>query len=160
MSEEIEAGHHEAKKSKQQIETNKVHRIDGNEEILDNDLQRLLDAVNTPIFGVNNKGNINEWNLSTTELTGYTKDAVVGKSLISTFISSGTRAYAQQCFGKALKGFDNPHVEVELTTKSNSRKRLIINIITKRNSRGDTIGGKIMLLFADCFRFFIILDLY
>lgn len=41
----------------------------------------LLGISNAPIFGIDVKGRVNEWNDKTAEITGYSKDEAVNKPL-------------------------------------------------------------------------------
>lgn len=46
-----------------------------------NELRQLVDTANAPIFGIDVKGNVNEWNDKTAEITGYSKDEAFNKPL-------------------------------------------------------------------------------
>jgi PAS domain-containing protein len=37
------------------------------------ELTQLMDAANTPIFGIDTDGNVNAWNQRVTDITGYSK---------------------------------------------------------------------------------------
>lgn len=52
-----------------------------------NELRQLIDTANAPIFGIDIHGDVNEWNDKTAEITGYSKEEALGKSLGMLFLS-------------------------------------------------------------------------
>lgn len=48
-------------------------------ETMAHELTQLIDTANALIFEVNTDGLINEWNQQMVQITGYSKDGVVGK---------------------------------------------------------------------------------
>ena len=44
------------------------------------DLKMLIENANAPIFGIDADGNVNEWNRSAAQITGYTKEEVCALS--------------------------------------------------------------------------------
>ena len=52
-------------------------------ESVANDLTRLIDTANAPIFGIDSKGLVNEWNQASEKITGFKKDEVLGKLLLN-----------------------------------------------------------------------------
>jgi len=46
-----------------------------------NELRQLINTANAPIFGIDVKGNVNEWNNKTVEITGFSKEEAMGKHL-------------------------------------------------------------------------------
>ena len=43
------------------------------------ELQTFIDTANAPIFGIDHNGLVNEWNNKSVEITGYSKDEVMGQ---------------------------------------------------------------------------------
>ena len=43
------------------------------------DLRQLIDNANAPIFGINSRGEVNEWNKMAAMLLGYSKAEVTGR---------------------------------------------------------------------------------
>jgi PAS domain S-box-containing protein len=66
------------------------------------DLQRLIDSANAPIFGIDLKGNVNEWNKQASSITGYSKedskDDVWGQGLVANYIFSGYRQAVSELY--------------------------------------------------------------
>ncbi|MFT4782084.1 MAG: PAS domain S-box-containing protein, partial [Pseudohongiellaceae bacterium] len=56
-------------------------------ESVAHDLTRLIDTANAPIFGIDSKGLVNEWNQSSEKITGFKKKEVLGKNLVETYIT-------------------------------------------------------------------------
>jgi PAS domain S-box-containing protein len=70
--------------------------------VMANELRQLVDTANAPIFGIDVKGNVNEWNLKTAEITGFQKDEAFGKHLVSTFIVPKLRESVKEILDNAV----------------------------------------------------------
>ena len=46
-----------------------------------NEIRHFLDTANAPVFGVDTHERVNEWNLKMVEITGFTRDEVIGSKL-------------------------------------------------------------------------------
>jgi PAS domain-containing protein len=55
------------------------------------ELRLFIETANAPIFGINSKGLINEWNQTSEKITGFTRKEVLGKDLILTYITEDYR---------------------------------------------------------------------
>eukprot|EP00814_Leptocylindrus_danicus_P011074 CAMPEP_0116045208 /NCGR_PEP_ID=MMETSP0321-20121206/27478_1 /TAXON_ID=163516 /ORGANISM="Leptocylindrus danicus var. danicus, Strain B650" /LENGTH=216 /DNA_ID=CAMNT_0003526491 /DNA_START=216 /DNA_END=864 /DNA_ORIENTATION=- len=82
------------------------------------ELRKLVDQANAPIFGINLHGAINEWNDKTANLTGYSRAEVVGKPLM-TLVMPKLQGSVQDVLQKALRGEETSNYELEFRTKSN-----------------------------------------
>ena len=65
-----------------------------------NDLKMLIESANAPIFGIDTRGLINEWNKKVAEITGYTADEMLGQLGCAVVVgaismSSTTRTFAR-----------------------------------------------------------------
>ena len=67
------------------------------------ELQTFIDTANAPIFGIDHNGLVNEWNNKSVEITGYSKDEVMGKSLVDVYISEDFRASVKSVLDDALQ---------------------------------------------------------
>ena len=56
-------------------------------QLVADDLTRLIDSANAPIFGIDVHGKVTEWNQTAQRLTGYTKEEVLGEHLVNTYIT-------------------------------------------------------------------------
>ena len=56
------------------------------------DLTRLIDTANVPIFGIDTFGKVTEWNAKASSLLGYSKDEAMGQHLVQRFITEAKRA--------------------------------------------------------------------
>ena len=56
-----------------------------------NDLRRLIETANAPIFGVDMEGRITEWNRMAAPHYGYSKHETMGKLLVEEFITEECR---------------------------------------------------------------------
>jgi PAS domain S-box-containing protein len=46
------------------------------------ELQTFIDTANAPIFGIDANGHVNEWNRKSAEITGFSREEVLGKHLV------------------------------------------------------------------------------
>jgi len=90
-----------------------------------NELRQLVDTANAPIFGIDVRGNVNEWNDKTAEITGYSKKEALNKPLVSTFIVEKLRPSVHQVLDNALQGNETSNYELEFETKSKEIRYLL-----------------------------------
>ena len=100
----------------------------------------LIDTANAPIFGVDIHGNVNEWNQKVEQITGFTKDEVMGYNLVQTRITEEFKQPVQEVLNEALKGNETSNYEVPLFTKSGQRVMVLLNATTRRNPQGKVVG--------------------
>ena len=67
-------------------------------------------------------GKVNEWNVKTTEITGFTKEDAFNKPLVSTLIVPLLRQSVQGILDHALHGIEKSNYELEFTTKTNESR--------------------------------------
>ena len=104
------------------------------------ELRRLIEDANAPIFGTDTDGHINEWNGYIAELTGFPKAEVMGRSLTEDFISDDFREYVREVFDRALRGQGTDNYEVPLYTKRGNRLLLLLNATPRRDADDQIIG--------------------
>ena len=110
------------------------------ELVIANEQAQLIDGANAPIFGIDVQGNINEWNLKVAEITGFSKQEVLGMDLVSKFIADDYKAVVGDVLTKALNGEETVNVEFSLLGKSESRVDVLTNSTTRRDAAGKVIG--------------------
>ena len=69
-----------------------------------NDLRKLSDTANAPIFGIDTHGPVNEWNQKAAEITGWPKDEVMEHELVVKFISLDYRDSVKVVLDNGLNG--------------------------------------------------------
>jgi PAS domain S-box-containing protein len=87
------------------------------------ELRQLVDTANAPIFGIDVKGNVNEWNDKTAEITGFRKEEAMGNPLVSTFIVPKLRKSVQDVLDNALQGHETSNYELEFRTKVSGKMK-------------------------------------
>ena len=60
-----------------------IREITKEQERVADDLSRLIDHANAPIFGVDTNGLVTEWNRKAANMLGFTKDETMGKDIPS-----------------------------------------------------------------------------
>ena len=66
--------------SRKQVEVEKA--------LVTQELQTFIDTANAPIFGIDADGLVNEWNLKSASITGFSRDEVMGKNLVKVLAKS------------------------------------------------------------------------
>jgi PAS domain S-box-containing protein len=105
-----------------------------------NDLTRLIDTANAPIFGIDGEGLVNEWNRKAMEITGYSKDEVLGRSLVRDFITAEFQDSVQEVLLNALRGKETANFEFPLYTKDGEFVDILLNAATRRGPEGSIVG--------------------
>ena len=49
------------------------------------ELQTFIDTANAPIFGIDARGLVNEWNNKAAAITGFSREEVLGKNLVQVY---------------------------------------------------------------------------
>lgn len=91
-----------------------------------NELRQLIDTANAPIFGIDVRGTVNEWNNKTGQITGYSREEAIGKPLVNTFIVKELRESVQRVMDLALRGQETSNYELEFRTKVRRIKNLVL----------------------------------
>ena len=65
-----------------------------------------------------------------------------GKHLVSTFIVPKLRESVKEILDNALQGKETSNYELEIKTKTNEFRYLLVNATTRRNAENKIIGGK------------------
>ncbi|MBH38426.1 hypothetical protein CL658_05275, partial [bacterium] len=63
-------------KEEKKIAETEAQKLEQEKDALGIELTQLIDTANAPIFGIDKKGNVNEWNQKAEEITGYSKEEV------------------------------------------------------------------------------------
>lgn len=105
-----------------------------------NELRQLIDTANSPIFGNDNDGNINEWNDMTAQITGFSKEEVMGRSLTEAFIAPNTKTAVQDHLSLSSTGHVMPNFDLDLCTKLGDIRHLLVNATTRRDAENNIIG--------------------
>ena len=104
------------------------------------ELTLFVDTANAPIFGIDSSGLVNEWNQASEKITGFTKVEVLGKDLVSEFITDEYKAPVKQVLDNALHGNETANYEFPLYTKTSQRVDVLLNATTRRDVDGVITG--------------------
>jgi PAS domain S-box-containing protein len=104
------------------------------------ELRQLLDTANTPVFGVDTAGRVNEWNDKTAEITGFSGDEAFNESFVETFMVPDLRASVQEVVNNALRGRGTSNFELEIRNKANEIRFLLVNATTRRDAENSVVG--------------------
>ena len=105
------------------------------------ELTQFIDTANAPIFGIDARGKVNEWNQQAERITGFTKSEVMGKDLVANFITDEYKLAVEEVLQKALNGEETANYEFPLFTKSGDISvDVLLNSTTRRDAAGQIIG--------------------
>ncbi|CAK0900950.1 unnamed protein product [Prorocentrum cordatum] len=104
------------------------------------DLSRLIETANAPIFGVDVDGRVTEWNRKAAELTLFSKEETLGRNLVTDFITEDYRKDVQAVLTQACAGSETANFEFPLMTKDNKRIDVLLNATPRRDGRGNVTG--------------------
>jgi len=104
------------------------------------ELCQFIDTANSPIFGIDSHGLVNEWNETSEKITGFTKDEVLGSDLVQKYITEDYRESVKKVLDNALEGKETANFEFPLFTKEGERVIVLLNSSTRRNAAGEIIG--------------------
>jgi PAS domain S-box-containing protein len=107
------------------------------------ELSELIENANTPIFGTDRNGYVNEWNRVTAELTGYSKNEALTKKL-TYFISE--RHHKGFSFILDQIAGDSPvsNLQIPIVTKDHRDLIILLNATPRKNS-SQQITGMLMV---------------
>eukprot|EP00972_Heterocapsa_arctica_P008769 1287060-Heterocapsa_arctica.AAC.1 len=109
-------------------------------ERIADDLTRLIETANAPIFGIDTLGNVTEWNAKASSLLGFSKEETKGRNLVSNFITEEFKERVYEVLREALQGKEAANFEFPLFTKTGQRKEILLNATTRRGRDGEVTG--------------------
>ena len=109
-------------------------------ESIATELRQFIETANAPIFGIDSKGLINEWNQTAEKITGFKKADVLGEDLVKGYITEDYQAAVKEVLDKALVGKETANYEFPLFTKDGYRLMVLLNSSTRRDSEGKITG--------------------
>jgi PAS domain S-box-containing protein len=109
-------------------------------ESIAKELRQFIETANAPIFGIDNEGLVNEWNQTSEKITGFTKDEVLGKDLVQTYITEDYQEAVKKVLDNALLGQETANFEFPLFTREKKRVMVLLNSSTRRNANGKITG--------------------
>jgi PAS domain S-box-containing protein len=101
---------------------------------------RVVDASNAPIFSVDTRGNVTEWNKCAANIWGYTSEEAMGHQLVQEFITVEFSKSMQKVIDNALRGEETANFQVLLLTKQGTRVEILLNATSRRDAEGRVIG--------------------
>ena len=116
------------------------YAADRQEQMIADDLTRLIDTANAPIIGIDALGKVNEWNQTVARITGFSKEEAIGQDLVETFITDDYKESVRDVLDRALAGDEASNYEFPLYTKAGQRIEVLLNSTTRRDAEGNVTG--------------------
>ena len=104
------------------------------------DMKQGIDTANAPIFGIDDCGLVNEWNRKAAQITGFSKEEVMGEHLVDRYISEEYRASVTEVLNNALNGQNTDNFTFPLFKKNGERVEVLLNATTRRDASGGIVG--------------------
>lgn len=108
---------------------------------MNQDLRQLVDTACTPIFGIDLRGVINEWNPAIAGLTGLTTEEVRAGMLIYQVLSPALHAQAASTLTRLRAGEAVTSLELELRSREDTPARILCSLTPRRDEAGRLIGA-------------------
>ena len=108
-------------------------------ESVDKEMRQFFTTANTPIFGADINGFINEWNEATEKVTGYKKNEVLGDNWLE-YAPAESKEEGEKAVKSALAGKEIANYEFNSIAKDGRKLMLLVNISTRRNIKGEITG--------------------
>ena len=108
-------------------------------ESVNREMHQFFTTVNTPIFGVDLHGTINEWNQATEKITGYSKSEALG-SIFLDYIPSSSKEEVKKIVHDALKGKETANYEFQSISKNEKEVIILVNVNTRKNTNKEITG--------------------
>eukprot|EP00927_Polykrikos_kofoidii_P000198 TRINITY_DN10087_c0_g1_i1.p1 TRINITY_DN10087_c0_g1~~TRINITY_DN10087_c0_g1_i1.p1 ORF type:complete len:1901 (+),score=403.73 TRINITY_DN10087_c0_g1_i1:334-5703(+) len=118
----------------------RMNEITKEQELVADDLSRLIETANAPIFGVDLKGMVTEWNRKAADMLGYTKEETIGQDLVENFIQPENRRSVAAVLERAMTGEETTNYELHLLSRSQKHLTVLLNATTRRDAKGQVIG--------------------
>ncbi len=80
-----------------------IDKLGTESESVAKELRQFSETANAPIFGIDSKRLVNEWNETSEKITGFKKEEVLGKDLVETYITEDYREAVKLVLDIALK---------------------------------------------------------
>lgn len=111
-------------------------------EIMDaaDDLRRLIDSANAPIFAVDDQGKVTDWNRAASLLSGYSKEELIGEPLVDQIVTAEYRDSLSDVLQNALNGVETANFEIPLHTRDGRRRDLLLSTTSRRGPDGEVNG--------------------
>ncbi len=103
--------------------------------------ESLIETANSLIVGLNLHGEITIFNKKLEEVTGYSKEEVLGKSWFEIFVPASQRPSVEEVFDSIVKGAFPSYYENPILTKSGEERFIAWSNTTIRNEKNEIIGA-------------------
>jgi PAS domain S-box-containing protein len=104
------------------------------------EMASLIENANVPIFGIDKEGRINEWNKVCAELSGFSRQQVLGKGWIEEMVEFKYRAVCHQMINSVLLGNAISNFELPLATPQRNLV-LLLSASPRKDIRHNITGA-------------------
>lgn len=107
----------------------------------DEELEYLVETAKVPIFGIDLEGRITEWNLMFGQISGYSKEEVLGSDALKILTEPQHCEAVSAVFRDTLAG--RPTLGYELPgfrTKYGGTRQLVLNLAVRKTTAGKNVG--------------------
>lgn len=108
------------------------------------ELASLIENANVPIFGINARGQVTEWNKVTAELLGYERHYAIGSQLTKKILDESSRPEFEKIVQPVMNGIPISNKEFPVVTREGKKIMLLMSASPRRDPTG-TITGVIFV---------------
>ena len=103
-------------------------------------LKLILESANNPIFSIDTEGKLDEWNKNSEKIIGFTKEDVLGKDLLETYVIEEYRVEVKKVIDDALLGKEITNFEFSIYSKKGKPLMILLNTSTRYSTEGLVTG--------------------
>ena len=104
------------------------------------ELTQLVNTANAPIFGIDSRGMINQWNKQAEQISGYSKEEAMGRDMVRKVIIREHQAKVGMILTKAMAGEDSSNSEISVSHRDGGTRLLLFNATAQRDIEGNVTG--------------------
>ncbi|KAL8097369.1 phytochrome B-like [Apium graveolens] len=124
--------------------------LEGGNELnpIANEMIRLIETANAPIFAVNADGHIDGWNTKIAELTGLPADQARGMSLVYQLVHEESKEIVSQLVSHSLRGEEEKNMEIKMRKFGVDEDKMTVNFVVNTTCSKDNTGNIIGVCFV------------
>lgn len=123
---------------------NEQKEFEGTLTAIARELSSLIENANVPIFGIDQHGNINEWNRVSAELTGYSRTEMIGRGWISNLLEPEYHEVVTAIMKDALSGVPVSNFELPVLSRKKQKISLLLSVSPRKDGEHKIVGATIV----------------
>eukprot|EP00281_Chroomonas_sp_CCMP1168_P029420 CAMPEP_0206242756 /NCGR_PEP_ID=MMETSP0047_2-20121206/17229_1 /ASSEMBLY_ACC=CAM_ASM_000192 /TAXON_ID=195065 /ORGANISM="Chroomonas mesostigmatica_cf, Strain CCMP1168" /LENGTH=463 /DNA_ID=CAMNT_0053667801 /DNA_START=141 /DNA_END=1529 /DNA_ORIENTATION=+ len=101
----------------------------------------FVERANAPIFGVDTRLQVTEWNQKMASITGWPREQALGKHLVGEFVPQVDQKAIAKVLERALRGKETENLELRLQISNIMTINLLVSATQRRDESGRNVVG-------------------